>query len=306
VDSAFHVIGPHGDILRKSGVEHLLGSRKEGSSVLPNFLLIGSRKSGTSSLYEYLRGHPEIFMTREKEPSFFGGNWSSGLEWYEHLFEGVGTAMAIGEASTEYSVFPYVPNVPARIAELIPDVRLIYLVRHPIERMLSEYHYNVIRGLERNSSADRSLLTKLTYECASRYALQVEQYLEHFDRSQLLIVRSEDLRRDRLRTLRRIYTFLGVNASWEPLNIEQEFNRSSQRRRRPLDGRLRKLPGYRVLASVAPSALRDFKRQLTTAKAPPRPALSDRARSELEDRLRDDVRQLRRHMDGNFDGWGIA
>ena len=275
--------------------------------MLPNFLVIGSMKSGTSSLYQYLRGHPQIFMTREKEPSFFAGNWSHGLAWYEHLFEGVGTAIAIGEASTEYSIFPFVPNVPTRIAEVIPDVRLIYLVRHPIERMLSEYHYNVIRGLERNSSADRSLLTDLTYECASRYALQVEQYLAHFDRSQLLIVRSEDLRRDRLRALRRIHTFLGVDASWEPLNIEQEFNRSSEkRRRRPLDGRLRKLPGYRVLASVAPSALRDFKRQLTTSKAPPRSALSDRARSELEDRLRDDVRRLHRYVGDQFDGWGIA
>jgi hypothetical protein len=284
-----------------------LAGGKKGGGVLPNFLVIGSMKSGTSSLYQYLRGHPQIFMTRDKEPSFFGGNWSRGLAWYEHLFEGVGTAIAIGEASTEYSVFPYIPNVPARIAELLPDVRLIYLVRHPIERMLSEYHYNVIRGLERNRSADRSLLTDLTYECASRYALQVEQYLAHFDRSQLLIVRSEDLRLDRLRALRRVYTFLGVDASWEPLNIEQEFNRSSERRRRrPLDGRLRKIPGYRVLASAAPSALRDFKRQLTTAKAPPRPVLSDRARSELEDRLRDDVRRLRGYMGGQFDGWGIA
>jgi hypothetical protein len=275
--------------------------------VLPNFLVIGAMKTGTSSVHQYLRGHPQIFMTREKEPSFFGRNWSRGLPWYEHLFDGVGKATAVGEASTEYSVYPYVPDVPARIADVLPGVRLIYLVRHPVERMLSEYHHNIIRGLERDPSADRSLLTDLTYESASRYALQVEQYLKHFDRSQLLIIRSEDLRRERLHALHRIYSFLGVDDNWEPPNIEQEFNRSSEmRRRRPLDARLRMVPGYRVLASVARPSWRTFKRQLTTAKAPPRPFLSDSARSELEDRLREDVRRLRRYMDGQFDGWGIA
>jgi hypothetical protein len=274
--------------------------------VLPDFLVIGAMKSGTSSLYAYLRSHPEIFMAREKEPSFFGKNWSRGISWYEQLFEEAGEATAIGEASTQYSVYPFVPEVPSRIAELLPNVRLIYLVRDPIERMLSEYHYNVIRGLERDRLADRSLLRDRTYEYASRYALQVEQYMERFDLSQILVLKSEDLRDDRIHTLRRIYAYLGVDNGWQPPNLREEYNRSSERRPRPIDRGVRMMPGYRLFATVAPSPLRKLKRRLTTTEAPPRPVLSDRARSALEDRLRDDVCRLRLYVGDQFDGWGIA
>jgi hypothetical protein len=281
-------------------------SGEEGLNVLPDFLVIGAMKAGTSSLYAYLRSHPEIFMAREKEPSFFGENWSRGISWYEQLFDKAGEAHSIGEASTQYSVYPFVPRVPSRIAELLPNVRLIYLVRHPIERMLSEYHYNVIRGLERDRLADRSLLRDRTYEYASRYALQVEQYLERFDLRQILILKSEDLRNDRMRTLGRIYTYLGVDSGWQPPNLQEEYNSSSERRARPVDQGVRMIPGYRLFAAIAPSPLRKLKRRLTTIEAPPRPVLSDRARSELEERFRDEVCRLRRYMDGQFDGWGIA
>lgn len=185
-------------------------------------------------------------------------------------------------------------------------MRLIHLVRDPIERMLSEYHYNVVRGLESDRFADRSLLRDHTYEDASRYALQVEQYLERFDPSQMLIVKSEDLRDDRLQTLGRIFTHLGVDSSWQPPNLQEEYNRSSERRPRSVDRGVRKIPGYRVFATIAPSPLRKLKRRLMTIEAPPRPVLSDRARSELEDRLRDDVRRLHRYVGNQFDGRGIA
>jgi hypothetical protein len=278
----------------------------EGSMMLPNFIVIGAMKSGTSSLYAYLQGHPLIFMATPKEPAFFGSNRHRGLWWYEQLFDDAGEAIAIGEASTQYSVYPFVPGVPSRIAELLPNVRLIYLVRHPIERMLSEYHYNVIRGLERNGFAEHSLLTNLTYEYPSRYALQIEQYLEFFGIDQILVIESEDLRKERARTLGRIHSYLEVDGSWEVPNIHKEYNRSSGARPRPVDRAVRRIPGYRAAAAAAPRQLRDFKRRLTTRKALPKPALLEPARRELEDRLRDDVRRLRRYMDDHFDGWGIG
>jgi hypothetical protein len=148
---------------------------------------------------------------------------------------------------------PDVRHVPARIAEVLPDVRLIYLVRHPIERMLSEYHHNLVRGLEHDRFADRSLLRDHTYEYASRYALQVEQYLERFDLSQMLIVKSEDLRDDRMKTLGRIFTYLGVDSSWQPPNLQGEYNRSTERRPRRMAREVRMIPGYRVFATIAPS-----------------------------------------------------
>jgi hypothetical protein len=276
-------------------------------TMLPNFLVIGAMKGGTSSLYRYLRDHPEIFMPRVKEPTFFSSNWDRGLEWYERLFDGAGQALALGEASTEYTAYPHIPSVPARIAKVVPEARLVYIVRNPVDRMLSEYHYNLVRGLERDPSADRSLLEDSTYHNVSCYALQIEQYLEFFSRDQLLIVKSEDLKVDRVQTLGRVFEFLGVDPGWQPPHLWEEFQTSSKKRsRRPVDHALRRIPGYRRLASGAPVSLKQVKYRLTTKKAPPKPMLSAAARREIEDRLRDDVRRLRGHLGDDFDAWGLA
>jgi hypothetical protein len=275
--------------------------------MLPNFLIIGAMKGGTTSLYRYLSDHPQIFMPSVKEPLFFSSNWDRGLDWYERLFEGAGQVAAIGEASTEYTAYPHIPDVPMRVAKLLPEVRLVYIVRHPIERMLSEYHYNLVRGLERDPSADKALLQDSTYYNVSCYALQIEQYLEHFSRDQLLVLKSEDLRRDRVRTLGRVYEFLGVDGTWQPTHLWEEFQTSSKKRsRRHVDNALRKVPGYRRLASLAPQSLKQVKYRLTTRKAPPKPSLSEGARRELKDRLRDDVRRLRDHLGEDVDEWGVA
>lgn len=274
--------------------------------MLPNFLVIGTIKGGTSSLYHYLLDHPQIFMPSLKEPLFFSSNWDRGLEWYKRLFDDAGEARAIGEASTEYSAHPLHPGVPSRIASILPDVRLVYLVRHPVERMLSEYHDYLVRGVHHDYSADRPLLND-GYCLVSSYAIQIEQYLEYFSRDQLLIVKSEDLRSDRIQTLRRVYEFLGVDGDYRPKHLEMEFHSTSARRqRRPVDRALRRMPGYRSLASVAPRSLARLKDRFMTKEAPPRPTLSDGARREIEDRLRDDVRRLCRYMGDDFDGWGLA
>jgi hypothetical protein len=275
--------------------------------MLPNFLVIGTRKGGTTSLYRYLLDHPQIFMSGDKEPLFFSSNWDRGLDWYERFFDKAKQAVAIGESSTEYTAYPEVSGVANRIAKLLPEVRLVYLVRHPIERMLSEYHYHMVRGAERDPSADQALLTDSTYCNVSRYAMQIEQYLEYFSREQLLILRSEDLKRDRARTLKRVYEFLEVDSSYQPAHLEQEFQTTAGlRSRRAVDHALRKIPGYGRMASVTPRPLVRFKNRLTTRKARPQPRLSESARREIEDRLRDDVRRLRRHIGDDFDAWGLA
>jgi hypothetical protein len=276
--------------------------------MLPTFLIIGAMKGGTTSLYQYLRDHPQVFMPSVKEPMFFAGNWNRGLEWYERLFDGAKDSVAVGEASANYTKYPHIPDVPARIAKLLPDVRLVYLVRDPIDRMISEYHHRVAKGWDHGEeSLEEALLEDQSYCDFSRYSMQIEQYLEHFSREQLLVLRSEDLKNDRVRTLSRVYKFLGVDSAWQPPDLWEDFHTGSEQRpRRSVDFALRKVPGYRALASAAPTSLKRVKYRLTTKKAPPKPTLSDDARRELEDRLREDVRRLYQCMDENFTGWGIA
>src|SRR5204863_2222453 len=85
--------------------------------MLPNFLIIGAQKSGTTSLYRYLQMHPDVFMPRNKEPDFFVAerNWPMGLDWYEAHFAAARDAIAIGEASTTYTMYPHYAGVPERV-----------------------------------------------------------------------------------------------------------------------------------------------------------------------------------------------
>src|SRR5918992_1234170 len=122
--------------------------------MLPNFLIIGAAKAGTTSLWAYLREHPQVFMAEPKELHFFvaASNWKRGLGWYESHFDRAKGSVAVGEACGAYSRFPTHRGVPARIAGVVPDARLIYLVRHPIDRMVSNYVLNVRLGVERERS----------------------------------------------------------------------------------------------------------------------------------------------------------
>src|SRR5207302_1555331 len=172
---------------------------------------MGAMKAGTESLWQYLRRHPQVFMTEVKEPDYFAEelNWSRGLRWYTELFREAGIALAVGEASTSYSKFPTHRGVPARIATVVPEARIIYVIRQPIERMKSQYLHEVLTG-EESDPVEKALLTKPRYLAYSSYGMQISEYLKCFPREHVLVVTSEVLRSERERTLERVCSFLGV------------------------------------------------------------------------------------------------
>jgi hypothetical protein len=283
------------------------------SQHLPNFLIIGAMKGGTTSLWHYLRSHPQVFMPQRKEPHFFSDAevWSRGLEWYEEQFsDAPPTAVAVGEASTTYSKHPHYPGVPARIASVIPDVRLIYMIRQPIERMRSQYLHHVAKGRE-HDPAEKALLSEPTYLNCSRYAMQIACYLEHFDRNQLLILTSEELRGDRISTLRRVYEFLEIDEGWVPPMVDHEFYRTGERRKvRPTTLKIRRVPGFHSVGRLIPSAakVRAIKRNrlLTKTLDASEATITEGLRRELEEILREDIGQLRQLLGPSFDAWGLA
>src|SRR5262245_58499694 len=276
---------------------------------LPTFIVIGAAKSGTTSLCEYLRIHPQVFVSEPKEPQFFPleFNWDKGLEWYASHFADAGEARAIGEGSTTYTRYPHSKGVPDRMHSLLPRVKLIYLVRHPIERMISQYQQHVWHGWESERSIERALRKDVFYTDISRYATQIEQYLRLFPKEQLLAITSELLRTERDTTLRRVCEFIGVDADVQLTDVNRTFNETeSKRKPRMLDALLRRLPGYGSIASHVPEPMRKAKYYLTTRGTGRRPTISADLRRELEDRLRDEVARLHAYMDPGFDGWGIA
>jgi hypothetical protein len=286
----------------------LTGSRvRPGRS--PTFLVIGAMKAGTTSLYHYLSGHPQVFMSTPKELHFFveEQNWARGWRWYCSQFEASGEAIAVGEASTSYTQYPIYRGVASKIAEYLPDARLIYIVRHPIDRIRSEYQHRVVAGTER-APIDQAVLTTPSYVNNSRYAMQIDQYLEHFGRDQLLVVLSERLRKDRLATMHQVARFLGIEPTWNPADLDQEFYRTEERKEFPPVLRsLRERAWIRAAARLVPrrikeKAMRPVRKRLRIGGF----TLSDPVRNQLEEDLREDVQQLVAYVGDGFEGWGIA
>src|SRR3954452_21113023 len=120
----------------------------------PNLLIIGAHKAGTTSLHRYLDIHPEVRMSEHKELAYFCGPTNDpllvsrrhlGEAWYRANF--VGSVAVHGESSTPYTFYSVVRGVPQRIHGAIPDVKLIYIVRDPVDRLIS--HYTFVRGQSR-------------------------------------------------------------------------------------------------------------------------------------------------------------
>lgn len=198
------------------------------SGSLPSVVGIGAMKAGTSALHRYLDAHPGLAMSEPKELCFFygphhpdgaddawspEGNWWRGVDWYRRHFPDDGRLG--GEISPGYTS-PDHPGAAARMARVAPDARLVYLVRDPLERAVSQYRHHVRDGAETRSVADALLDPASQYLARSRYHARLRPFLDHFGSEQVLIVAQEDLDTDRRATLARIHRHIGVEPHWSP------------------------------------------------------------------------------------------
>jgi hypothetical protein len=161
---------------------------------LPDFLIIGTLKSGSSSVFYWLGEEPGVVLPNEKEPTFFSveENWQRGTEWYSSFFGDISRDVLTGEASPGYTDPRRVDVAASRIRSVVPDARLICLLREPVERARSHYRHQVQRGRESRTFGDAAEPTS-SYIQRGCYAQCLAPYLEHFPREQLCIVRTEDL-----------------------------------------------------------------------------------------------------------------
>ncbi len=197
---------------------------------LPDFLVIGAQKAGTTALYAYLRWHPGIAGPSWKEVSFFDRHWWRGPAWYRGQFP-LGTGgQLVGEASPSYLFHPLAPE---RARSLLPDVKLVALVRNPVDRAYSQYQHEVALGREALSFEEalaaegerlRGEVERLvadprafsrawwdhTYAARGRYAEQLERWLAAFPRERLLVVATEELGERPAETYASILAFLGA------------------------------------------------------------------------------------------------
>jgi hypothetical protein len=272
----------------------------------PTFLIIGAQKAATTSLWAYLRSHPEVYMPDYKEPGYFVAemNWSRGPGWYESLFAGAGDAIARGEASPTYTMYPYFDGVPERIANVMPDAKLIYVLRDPVERMRSMYVQLLADGSERRPMKD-ALLYDSRYAVLSSYALQLERYFACFCRSQILLLTSEELHDHRVEVMRRVCGFLGVDPG-APMNLSGESNSSEGKRVPTAVGRLLTPLATERHPHVRNRIACHWRHPLLTrAISPEATCLSEELRRELADVVGPDVERLASWMGPSFSGWGL-
>jgi hypothetical protein len=287
--------------------------RAERRGALPNLIVVGGLKCGTTSLHHYLNLHPEIAMSRPKELNFFVAelNWDLGLDWYASHFDGA--APVRGESSPHYTNLPRFRGVAERMRAALGDsVRIVYMVRDPIERLLSHYLHNVGGGYETRPLELALADDGSAYVARSRYAMQIEPYLEAFDAELVLIVSAEELGGERRETMRRVFGFCGVDAGFDSEQFEREWETGSGKssgRFRLMDRAVR-LPGLRALDrnfDRLPESLRWMVERLVhdpASGAAPKPDLPPALHERLGAMLGDDVAALERIAGRRF-GWSL-
>jgi len=184
--------------------------------VLPNLIIIGAQKCGTTSLHYYLDSHPEISMSKQKELNFFIKDlgWENGLSWYESRFSG--KTKIYGESSPGYTYYPLCKGVAERMYSIIPQAKLIYVVRDPLERIVSQYIDRVKDG-KITKPLNEELLSEGNdiYIKTSSYYYQLNEFLKFYPPKSILVLLSDDLLNKREETLKKVFQFLNVNDSFQ-------------------------------------------------------------------------------------------
>lgn len=256
---------------------------------LADFIIIGAMKCGTSTLQVQLAAQPGIFMTTPKEPNFFSDDpvFAKGRDWYAALFDDAAPGDLKGEASTHYTKLPTWPETVPRLSAMIPDPKLVYMIRNPVTRAVShfihEWSTGVLQGDMAEAFAQHEPLTAY-----GRYGMQIAPFVETFGREAVMLTSLEQLTADPDAELARIADFIGFDGTpvWQPDQAQQNVS-AARIRRFPLHGLLvDSAPATFLRRRLVPQALRDRIRKARTIGK--RPELPDTLRIRLEGIYKED------------------
>lgn len=277
-------------------------------SLRPNFFIIGAMKCGTTSLYELFRQHPQIGMSREKEPAFFAADevFAQGWNWYESLFAHAADKPARGEASTSYSKRFSYPRAVGRIARSLPDAKLIYVVRDPLERIESQWMHGVHQGWH-PPRFERALEQPGLID-PSRYWAQISAYRDYFADERILVLFFDEFKSDPRRFLQRCWRFLEVDASFVPSGLREPHNRTAlQESDSAALKKLRRLPAFSRAVRILPEHWRAaLKRRWFTRRTYGRPPWPPELRRKVQWELGDDIRTFLYFYGKPLDYWDLG
>ena len=242
-------------------------------SAMPDFIIIGAMKCATSTLHEQLARQPGIFMSSPKEPCFFSDDdaYARGANWYSSLFIDAPQGALCGESSTHYTKLPTYPATIDRMrCHLNDDAKFIYIMRHPIDRLVSQYVHEWTQRViatDINDAIDQHP-ELIAY---SKYSMQIEPYVRTFGCERVLPMFFERLTAAPQVELTRAYSFIGHAgaATWD--NTLKEQNVSSDRMRKsPARDLVINLPGLKLARQkLVPQSVRDRVKSLWMMKQRP-------------------------------------
>jgi hypothetical protein len=285
--------------------------RRLRHAALPNLIIIGGLKCGTTSIHHYLGLHPEIQMSKPKELNFFVEEltWDLGLDWYRARFD---DRFAVrGESSPHYTNLPRFTGVAERIEDLCPDAKLLYMVRDPIKRVLSHWVHATGAGYESGAMDDVLSRPDTAYVQRSMYWMQLQPYLQRFDRDRIEVITAEELQNDRQGTMRKAFRFAGVDEDFHHEQFDREWEKSGAKQgdKYQVMERLIKLPGLRSFDrnfDRLPESLRWMVEKVVhdpDKPSAPKPELSDELLERMRGFFREDVAGLQEFAGRRFDGW---
>jgi hypothetical protein len=273
---------------------------------LPDFVVAGVPKGGTTSLFYYLQPHPQVWMPANKELHFFSNNFARGEDWFRAQFAGARPEHVTGEMSAEYLQHP---RAVERMAELIPDVKVVAILRHPVERAYS--HYQMQRAKFSATESFRDIVERelaggveavpqphAPYLRGGRYHEHIQRFLQHYPRSSLLVLLMDDLKREPVRVYRELCAHIAVDSDPLPENLGRRYNRTMPVRSRTM----RKVMVRLNLEKRLPGSLGQYLDYFNRDKGEYEP-LDDDMRGQLLDYYRDDTTALAQWLGRDLSGW---
>ncbi|HEX8419260.1 MAG TPA: sulfotransferase [Sphingomonas sp.] len=269
-------------------------------SQLPEFIVIGAVKGATTWIAHQLRQHPQLWLP-DAEPHYFSTRYEHGLDWYAGLFDAAPAGRIVGEKSADYLASP---DAPARIAAVLPKVRLIAQLRDPVERAYSDYCMLFRRG-EVDGDLRRYLLRPdgagARFLDGGRYADHLDRWFANFPRSAVKVLLYDDVCSDPETVIHEVCTHIGVETHLAPAELASRRNDS---RAEPLP-----LPLRRALKPIRPmiEPLRNIawlgRARAALAKPVAYPPLTEEIRAMLRAYYRDDIGRLETLIDRDLSAW---
>jgi hypothetical protein len=270
-------------------------------------VVIGAMKAASSTINAYLEDHPEVFMVSGGEPNFFSHdkNYEQGLDYYTSFFRSRTTERLCSEGSNSYSVRDLFPKSAERMAAYNPDVKIVYMVRNPLDRIVSAWTQKRVDSPDKTPPTLDEAVHALPdhFIGPSRYWYNIAPFREHFSDDQIFVGFMEDLHANSKEFFAALCGFLGI----APVLQAQRphMNKSAEKLvpTRTFD-RLKRSPVTKIVKAVLPKEFQTFtKQRILSRPLSNKPEFSPKAKAEIVEILRPDARAFLRQYSKPVDFW---